>query len=100
MRGPVDALAADRFRRELGEHSRGGTTPLAVDLTAVSHLTSVGVAALADLLRTGEHHRSAGGPGVRLLAPTGSPAAFVLDLVGLPRDPPPATAPHAAAEEN
>jgi ABC-type transporter Mla MlaB component len=53
-----------------------------VDLTAVSHLTSTGVAALADLLRSADPEH----PAV-LVAPTGTPAAFVLDLVGLPRQP-------------
>jgi len=82
VRGPVDALSADRFRRDMAAVSRGGTLPLTVDLTRVSHLTSVGVAALADLLRAGEQ---AGQPTL-LVAPPGTPAAFVLDLVGLPRE--------------
>jgi anti-sigma regulatory factor (Ser/Thr protein kinase)/anti-anti-sigma regulatory factor len=81
VRGPVDARAADRFRAELADLSRGGTGPLTVDLTAVSHLTGVGVAALADLLCAGD----GSGQRVVLVAPTGTPAAFVLDLVGLPR---------------
>ena len=83
VRGPVDALTAGRLRQQLTEHSRGGTVALTVDLTDVSHLTSVGVAALADLLRAGER----GGQPAQLVAQTGSPAAFVLDLVGLPRTP-------------
>ncbi len=81
--GPVDAVAAARFRQELSTHFRGGAVPLTVDLTGVTHLTSVGVAALADLLRTGEQAERS----VVLIASTGSPAAFVLDLVGLPRQP-------------
>ena len=81
VRGPVDALSADHFRRELAARSGGGSSPLTVDLTEVSHLTSVAVAALADVLRAAEH---TGQPAV-FIAPTGSPAAFVLDLVGLPR---------------
>jgi serine phosphatase RsbU (regulator of sigma subunit)/anti-sigma regulatory factor (Ser/Thr protein kinase)/anti-anti-sigma regulatory factor len=83
VRGPVDAVAADRFRQQLTDHARGGTVPLTVDLTAASHLTSVGVAVLADLVRDGERT----GQPATLVAPTGSPAAFVLDLVGLPRRP-------------
>jgi anti-anti-sigma regulatory factor len=79
VRGPVDALAVDRLRQGISARSGGGTVPLTVDLTAASHLTSVGVAALADLLRAD--------PRAVLVAPTGSPAAFVLDLVGLPRHP-------------
>ena len=82
--GPVDAFAVDELRRELARVSRGGTVEMAVDLSGVTHLTSVGVAALAETLRAGE---TGGHPAV-LLAPTGSPAGFVLDLVGLPRRPP------------
>jgi anti-sigma regulatory factor (Ser/Thr protein kinase)/anti-anti-sigma regulatory factor len=91
VRGPVDALAAARFGHELSTRSRGGNTSLTVDLTEVTLLTSVGVAALADLLRAGEQAEH---PAV-LVAPTGTPAAFVLDLVGLPRHParPPLPAP-------
>ncbi len=82
VRGPVDALAAERLRAELAGLSRGGSAPLTVDLTAVTHLTSAGVAALADLLRTADREHTP-----VLVAPTGTPAAFVLDLVGLPRQP-------------
>jgi len=81
VRGPVDARAAERFRAQLAALTHGGTAALTVDLTEVSHLTSAGVAALADLLHAGD----AAGQSVVLVAPTGSPAAFVLDLVGLPR---------------
>ncbi|CCH85488.1 conserved protein of unknown function [Modestobacter italicus] len=80
VRGPVDGLAAERFRAELAGLSRGGSVPLTVDLTEVSHLTSTGVAALADLLRPADREHVP-----VLVAPTGTPAAFVLDLVGLPR---------------
>jgi serine phosphatase RsbU (regulator of sigma subunit)/anti-sigma regulatory factor (Ser/Thr protein kinase)/ABC-type transporter Mla MlaB component len=85
LRGPVDVLAVDRLRRELAQLSRGGTTAATIDLSEVTHLTSVGVAALAETLRAAEQ----GGHPVALLAPTGSPAAFVLDLVSLPRQPTP-----------
>jgi serine phosphatase RsbU (regulator of sigma subunit)/anti-sigma regulatory factor (Ser/Thr protein kinase)/anti-anti-sigma regulatory factor len=81
VRGPVDALSAQRFRAELTASTCGGAGPLTVDLTAVSQLTSVGVAALVDVLRAGD----AAGQEVVLVAPTGTAAAFVLDLVGLPR---------------
>ena len=79
VRGPVDALTADRLRELITTNSRGGAVPLDVDLSRASHLTSVGVAVLGDLLAT---DRTA-----RLIAPTGTAAAFVLDLVGLPRHP-------------
>jgi len=91
VRGPVDALAAERFRAELAALTHGRRAPLTVDLTGVSHLTSTGVAALADLLRSGNGEH----PAV-LVAPTGTTAAFVLDLVGLPRQP---TAPSAGRIE-
>jgi anti-anti-sigma regulatory factor len=81
VRGPVDAWAADRFRAEPADLSRGGTGPLTVDLTAVGHLASVGVAALAGLQRA----RDGSAQQVVPVAPTGTPAVFVLDLVGLPR---------------
>lgn len=84
VRGPVDALSAGELRRELARLSRGGTAALTVDLTEVTHLTSVGVAALADTLRAGD----AGGRPATLVAATGTPAAFVLDLVGLARHDP------------
>ncbi|SFP31925.1 Serine phosphatase RsbU, regulator of sigma subunit [Geodermatophilus dictyosporus] len=80
VRGAVDAFGAARFREHLDAASRAGTVPVVVDLTGVGHLTSVGVAALTDLLRDAPD-------AVTLVAPTGSPAAFVLDLVGLPRRP-------------
>ena len=79
VRGSVDVLSTDRLRELLTTYSRGGAVPLRVDLNEVSHLTSVGVAALGDLL-------AADGKAV-LVARTGTPAAFVLDLVGLPRHP-------------
>lgn len=90
VRGPVDAQTADELRRDLARLSRGGTVKLTVDLTEVTHLTSVGVAALAETLRAGD----AGGFPATLVAPTGSPAAFVLDLVGLSRENPRGAADH------
>lgn len=86
VRGPVDALTADRLREVVRASSRGGAVPLDVDLARTSHLTSVGVAVLGDLLATDSRSR--------LIAPTGTPAAFVLDLVGLPRHPPAARPGH------
>jgi anti-anti-sigma factor len=81
LRGALEVFSVDALRRELARASAGGTVELVVDLSEVTHLTSVGVAALAETLRAGQR---SGHPAV-LLAPTGSPAAFVLDLVGLPR---------------
>ncbi|WP_249522725.1 SpoIIE family protein phosphatase [Modestobacter marinus] len=82
VHGAVDALAGDRFRTELVAAAQASSSSLTVDLTGVSHLTSIGVAALVELLQGADEERP-----VELVAPTGSPAAFVLDLVGLPRRP-------------
>jgi ABC-type transporter Mla MlaB component len=50
---------------------------LTVDLAGVTHLSSAGVSALHDV---------ASRASLRLLAPSGSPAQVVLDLVALPHD--------------
>ncbi|MEV6493591.1 STAS domain-containing protein, partial [Actinoplanes sp. NPDC051633] len=44
--GPVDALSSERLRHGLLQRSRGGTLPLTVDLSEVTHLASAGVSAL------------------------------------------------------
>jgi serine phosphatase RsbU (regulator of sigma subunit)/anti-sigma regulatory factor (Ser/Thr protein kinase)/ABC-type transporter Mla MlaB component len=78
--GPVDAMTTAALRAALAGLSHGDNTPATVDLSEVTHLTSTGVAALAEMLgEPGRDH-----PAV-LLAPTGTTAAYVLDLAGLPR---------------
>ena len=73
--GVLDLRSADDFRHACSRASRGGTRPLTVDLTEVDLLSSAAVQALYDT--------RAAGP-VELVAPLGSPAQHVLDLVHLP----------------
>ncbi|MBO3738674.1 SpoIIE family protein phosphatase [Actinoplanes flavus] len=87
VHGPLDSDTAHQLRAELDRHTLGGTHELVVDLTAVTHLASAGVAEL--------HRTNPGTDGelrypLRLFAPAGSTAQHVLSLVGLPhltRDP-------------
>ncbi|MGI5242622.1 SpoIIE family protein phosphatase [Dactylosporangium sp. CA-139066] len=74
--GPVDATGAERLEYELLYRSRGGTLPLTVDLSAVTHLASAGVAALHAVAA---QHRTHGTP-LTLQAPPGTAAAHVLTL--------------------
>jgi serine phosphatase RsbU (regulator of sigma subunit)/anti-sigma regulatory factor (Ser/Thr protein kinase)/ABC-type transporter Mla MlaB component len=76
LRGPVERRGADRLRHQLAKLTQGGTVPLSVDLSEVTLLTSAGVQVLF------EHFDHS--PGLRLVAPMGSPAQHVLDLVQLP----------------
>ena len=78
--GPVDADTAARLHQELLQRSRGGTLPLTVDLTAVTHLASAGVSALH---RVADQHLQQGGK-LTLEAASGSPARQVLALVAIP----------------
>ncbi len=73
--GPVDHRATDELRSALARASMGGARLVTVDLTGVDVLSSAAVQALYDA--------RAAGP-VDLVAPWGSPAQHVLDLVGLP----------------
>ncbi|QJY47448.1 SpoIIE family protein phosphatase [Pseudonocardia broussonetiae] len=77
--GPIDALTAPDLRDELQRRTRGGTRPLAVDLSGVTYLASAGVAVLHELVGTG---RAA--PGLLLSAPPGSPADQIMTLTALP----------------
>lgn len=78
--GSVDSTTADRFARELSDATQGGATALTVDLTAVNILTSAGVRELFATAAQLSVHRH----DLTLLASADSPAAVVLDLVGLP----------------
>jgi anti-anti-sigma factor len=79
--GPVDITTADRLARQLLAASRGGTLPLAVDLTGVTHLASAGVRALYQVREQLAVHQQ----DLTLVAAPGSSAGIVLDLVRLPR---------------
>jgi len=78
--GPIDAASADQVRTELLRRSRGGTVGLTVDLSGVTHLSSAGVSALHQVA---SRHAEQEAP-LRLLAPAGSPAQVILELVALP----------------
>ena len=74
--GPLDAAGADRLRHALPLCTQGGTAPCLLDLSETSLLASAGVQAILDLLRIN--------PALRVLAPLGSPAQHVLELVAVP----------------
>ncbi|WP_433825059.1 SpoIIE family protein phosphatase [Actinoplanes sp. CA-015351] len=76
--GPIDAASAAQARQDLLRRSRGGTVPMTVDLSGVTHLASAGVSALH--LVAESHHDDAP---LTLVALPGSPARQILDLVGL-----------------
>ncbi|MEE2855656.1 MAG: SpoIIE family protein phosphatase [Actinomycetota bacterium] len=78
--GEVDSNTASTLDRQIAVESRSGIAPLTVDLTAVTHLGSAGVSALA---AARERARRQGSEYV-LVAPPGSPAHHVLSLVQLP----------------
>ncbi len=79
VRGPVDAAGAAELRDQLRSVTGHGTVSRAVDLSGVTRLASTAVRVLhearARSLAHGEH--------LRLLAPRGSIAHNVLELVGL-----------------
>jgi PAS domain S-box-containing protein len=77
--GPADIGTADRLASRLLETCRGGVLPLTADLTGVTILATAGVRALYDVRDRLAAHRQA----LTLTAAPGSPAAAVLDLVGL-----------------
>lgn len=75
--GELDVRDSEHLRHACARASRGGTRAVTVDLTDVDLLCSAAVQAIYDA-------RSAGP--VSLLAPMGSPAQHVLDLVRLSHD--------------
>lgn len=81
LSGALDQRCADELRRRLAHATRGGTRAVVLDLSGVTLLASAGVQVLYDELAPGR--REAGGV-VALVAPNGSPAQHVLDLVRLP----------------
>lgn len=75
LSGVVDTETAARLERVLERTARAGTQEVVVDLTDVTLLASAGVQVLFDARGVGP---------VRILAPVGSAAQHVLDLVRLP----------------
>lgn len=80
VRGEVDSNTASILDRQIAVESRSGIASLTIDLSAVTHLGSAGVSALA---AARERARKQGGDCV-LVAPPGSPAHHVLSLVQIP----------------
>lgn len=78
VEGVIDRQAADELAGVLNRAARGGARAVEVHLGNAQALSSAGVRVLFDA--------RAAGP-IRLLAPYGSAAQHVLDLVGLPFDP-------------
>jgi anti-anti-sigma factor len=79
VRGAVDISTAERLAATVRSASRAGALPLVLDLRDVAHLASAGVQALHQFIdgcRVDRDH-------LVLVAPDGSPARPVLDLVGL-----------------
>lgn len=80
VRGDVDSTTAATLDRQIAVESRSGIAPVTIDLSAVTHLGSAGVGALAAAC---DRARKQGTECV-LVAPPGSPAHHVLSLVQLP----------------
>ncbi|WP_204081443.1 SpoIIE family protein phosphatase [Mycobacterium riyadhense] len=80
VRGDIDSNTAPTLDRQIAVESRSGIASLTIDLSAVTHLGSAGVSALA---AARERAHKQGGDCV-LVAPPGSPAHHVLSLVQLP----------------
>ncbi|WP_233491218.1 STAS domain-containing protein [Blastococcus sp. TBT05-19] len=80
VRGPVDVTTAEELARAMSGSSRGGVQSLTVDLTEVTLLASAGVQVLHRMRDQFIGQRQQ----LSLLAPSGSPAHAVLELVQLP----------------
>jgi serine phosphatase RsbU (regulator of sigma subunit)/anti-sigma regulatory factor (Ser/Thr protein kinase)/anti-anti-sigma regulatory factor len=78
--GDVDSNTASTLDRLIAVESRSGIAPLTIDLSAVTHLGSAGVSALA---AARERALRQGGD-CELIAPPGSPAHHILSMVRLP----------------
>ncbi|MEV7431051.1 SpoIIE family protein phosphatase [Nocardioides sp. NPDC092400] len=81
LSGTVDHRCTDELRRRLAHASYGGTSDLVVDMSAVTLLASAGVQVLYEAIAP------VSGPGLgvlHLVAPLGSPAQHVLEMVRLP----------------
>lgn len=78
--GDVDSNTASTLDRQIAVESRSGVAPLTIDLSAVTHLGSSGVSALAAARERAQRQ----GSEYVLVAPPGSPAHHVLSLVQIP----------------
>ncbi|BBY14279.1 SpoIIE family protein phosphatase [Mycobacterium marseillense] len=78
--GDVDSNTASTLDRQIAVESRSGVAPLTIDLSAVTHLGSAGVSALAAARERAQRQ----GSEYMLVAPPGSPAHHVLSLVQIP----------------
>jgi anti-anti-sigma factor len=81
VQGPVDVATVPEFRRRLQDATRGGSLPLELDLSRVSHLASAGIQALHELAE----QMAADGNELLVHAPPRCPARQVLELTGLDR---------------
>jgi anti-anti-sigma factor len=79
VHGPVDVAGAVELRDQLRSITSNGTVSRSVDLSRVTLLASAGVHVLYEARdRSTAHHER-----LHLLAPRGSTAHHVLELVGL-----------------
>ncbi len=76
VRGAIDQQSVDALRHQLARATYGGVSDVRIDLTDVTVLASCGVQALCQAMNDGGS--------IELLAPLGTPAQHVLDLVRLP----------------
>jgi anti-anti-sigma factor len=79
VHGPVDAATAPQLAMELGHRSHGGTRPLTVDLTGVTHFASAGVAVLYQAMARHAQH----GTTLTIDAAPGSVAQHILALTAI-----------------
>lgn len=79
LAGPVDLATVAELRRQIWSINRGGSLPLSIDLSAVTHLASAGIQLLYELVE----ELGVDGHKLHLLAPAGSPAGYALSLSGL-----------------
>jgi len=79
LAGPLDLDTVAELRQRIWAASRGGSLPLTLDLRGVTHLASVGIQLLYELVE------EMGGDGhtLQLVAPAGTPAGYALSLSGL-----------------
>ena len=79
LTGPIDLTSSAVLRRQLQNLTRGGSTPLSMNLGAVTHIGSSGVDVLYEVAEEMRH----AGHTMELVAPSGTPAHHVLELSGL-----------------
>jgi anti-anti-sigma factor len=79
LTGPIDMTSSAVLRRQLQNLTRGGSTPLSMNLGAVTHIGSSGVDVLYEVAEEMRH----AGHTMQLVAPSGTTAHHVLELSGL-----------------